>query len=102
MRKDSWQRSRKSEAIRQHIFCAGFSKFVTEPLIAVQNLPKDCLSARRVHITLFHGRARWEPSTLIYIVLQLSEISGEILLHQPVAVGSAEVEDVVRVLFKQT
>ena len=55
----------KPKAVRQHELLAGLSEVLSEvPLIAIQNLPKDGLGIRRIHIAFLHGGARRKPSSL--------------------------------------
>src|ERR1700756_1347678 len=97
MSEDGGKGRRESEAIRQHVFRARLAKFLSKPIIAIEDLANDCLSARRVDISLFHRGASRKPSALFDQLPELFEIGRVILLHQTVSIGSAEVEDVVRV-----
>ena len=101
MGQDRRQRSRKSEAIRQHVFRAGLAEFPSEPFISVKDLANDRLRAGSVHIALFHRRSRREPSSRIHVLLQLGEIFRVILLHEPIAVRPAEIENVMGILLEQ-
>ena len=101
MRQNGWQGGRKSEAVRQHVFCTGFAKLFAKPIIPVQNLTDDGFRAGRVHVTLFHRRTRGVPPPFVYILLHFRKIGREILLHKAVAVGPAEIERIVRILFEQ-
>ncbi len=101
VRQNRRQRGWKSEAIRQHVFRAGFAELFAKPVISVKNLPNDRLGAGRVHVALFHRRSRREPSALIHEFLHLCEIRGKIFLHQAVAVGPAEIENVMRIFIEK-
>ena len=101
MRQDTGQRSRKTEAVRQHVFGAGFAEVGTEIFISVENLPEDRLRRRRVDITLLHGRACGEPFAGRDVLLHLGIIGGIVLLHQTITVCAAEIEDVMRIFLEE-
>src|SRR5262249_49740528 len=100
MVENAGQRGREAKAIRQHILCAGLAKFTPEKLIAVQDLPEDGLCGRRIDIAFLHGRSRRKPAACRDVVFEPQKVSRVVLLDQTVAVGAAEIEDVVRVLFE--
>ena len=101
VRQDGRQGSRESEAVRQHVFGAGLAKLFAKPVIPIQNLTNDGFRAGRVHIALFHGGAGWKPPPFLRVLLHLGKIGRVVLLHQAVAVGAAEIENIVRILFEQ-
>jgi hypothetical protein len=101
MRQDGRQGGGKSEAVGQHIFRAGLAQLFTKPIVPVQDLADNRLGARSVHVALFHRRTGRKPSAGIHIALELREISREILLHETVPVGAAEIENIMGVFLEQ-
>src|ERR1700730_4623005 len=95
---NTWQRSRKAKAVRQHVFGAGNAEFATEEAVAIKNLAKDRFRIRRIHVTFLHRRTRRKPSAPRDVSLEFGESSGVVLLHQPITVRAGEIEDVVRIL----
>src|SRR4029079_12178120 len=69
--------------------------------IAVEYLPKDRLSRRRVYVALFHRRPRGTPATRGNIRLQARIIRRPVFLHHAITIRAAEVEDVMRILFEE-
>ena len=100
MVQDAGQRSWKSEAVGEHVLLAGYAELAAEEIIPVQYLADDGFGVRRVHVAFLHRGACRKPTTCSYILLQSLEVRGEVLLHEPVAVGSGEIEDIVRVLIE--
>src|ERR1700730_2047486 len=72
---NTWQRSRKAKAVRQHVFGAGSAEFATEEAVAIENLPEDRLSVRRIHVPFLHRGARRKPSTGRDVLLESCEIN---------------------------
>ena len=101
MRQNGRQRSRKSEAIGQHVFRAGLAEFLPEPIVAVQDLADDRLRTRSVHVALFHRRSGRKPAARIHVALDPRIIGGKVLLHETISVGAAEIENVVRIFVEQ-
>src|SRR5215510_1511433 len=70
VRENARQRCRKTKTVGQHVLSARFAKLALKKSIAVEYLPKDRLSRRRIHIALFHRRASGKPATRGNIRLQ--------------------------------
>ena len=101
MREDRRQRCGKSETVGQHIFGAGLSEFFAEPLVAIENLADDCFGAWSIDVSFFHRGSGRKPTAFVHILFHLRKVGWEVFLHETVAIGAAEVEDVVRILFEQ-
>ena len=101
VRQDGREGGGESEAIGQHVLRAGLAEFLAKPVVPVEDLADDGFGAGRVHVALFHGGARREPAAGIDVGLDLREIGREIFLHKPVAVGAAEIEDIVGIFFEE-
>ena len=101
VRENARQRSRKAEAVGQHVFIAGHAELFTKPIIAIKNLPNDRFGVGRIYIAFFHRRSGREPATRGDVSFQSFKIRGVILLHQAITICTGEVENVMRVLFKK-
>ncbi len=101
MSHEAGQRRGETEAVRQHVFGTGLAELAPGKLVAVKELPDNGLGGRRIDVAFFHGRTSREPVPGCHVLFDLLIIGREILLHHAVAVGAAEVEDIVRVLLKQ-
>src|ERR1019366_7910036 len=101
MCQDAGQRCREAEAIGQHVLGAGLAEFGAEELLAVEDLADDALGIGRIEVALFPCRSGGKPAAFGDVLLHLGEIGRVVFLHHAVAIGAAEVEDVVRVLFEQ-
>src|ERR1035437_7149914 len=101
MCQDAGQRCREAEAIGQHVLGAGLAEFGAEELLAVEDLADDALGIGRIDVALFPCRSGGKPAAFGDVLLHLGEIGRVVFLHHAVAIGAAEVEDVVRVLFEQ-
>src|SRR5205085_4036197 len=101
MRQDRREGSGKSETVGQHIFRAGFAELFAKPFIPIENLPDNRLGVWRIYVSFFHRRARRKPSASMNVFGQLGKFGWVILLHQAVAVGPAEIKNIVRVLLEQ-
>src|SRR5215472_2065943 len=98
MRQDGRQRSWKPEAVGEHVFGARLAKFLAKPFVAIKDLPDNRLSVRRIDVALLHRGTCRKPSPRVNELRQLGKIRRIIFLHQPIAISSAEVKDVVRIL----
>src|ERR1700761_1097324 len=101
MSQDCGQRRGKPEAVGQHVLRTALAQLFPEPLVSIQNLPDDGFSAGRIHISLFHRRASWKPASLFHIFLDEGKVLREVFLHEAITIRATEVEDVMRILFKQ-
>src|SRR5579864_9648850 len=101
MGQNAGQGSGKAETIRQHIFSARLAQLAAKELISVKHLAKNGFGGRRVDVALLHGGAGGKPAAGSYILFKFLEVGRVVLLHQPVAVRPAEIENVVRILLEQ-
>src|SRR5712692_10841529 len=100
VREDARQRSGKTETVGQHIFGARLAKLSTKVLSAVKNLPDDRFGRRRVDVAFFHRRAGGKPTARSHVFFQLLIILGPVFFHHAITIRAAEIENVVRILFK--
>ena len=98
---DARQRSGKTETVGQHIFGAGLAELSAKVLSAVKNLPDDRFGRRRVDVAFFHRRAGGKPTARGHVLFQLPIIFRPVFFHQAITIRAAEIENVVRILFKQ-
>src|SRR5215813_5863980 len=98
---EAGQRRWKAKTVRQHVFGAGPAEFATEKSVSVKHLPKDRFCGGRVDVALFHGRTRRKPPSRLHVGLELAEIGGVVFHHHAIAVGAAEVENIMWVLLEQ-
>ena len=101
VRENTGQRSGKSEAIGQHVFVAGHAELFAKPIIAIEDLTNDGFSVGRIHVAFFHRRAGGKPTAGRHVLFQSFEIRRVVLLHQTITICAGEVENVVRIFFKQ-
>jgi hypothetical protein len=101
VREDAGQRCGKTETVGQHVLGTRLAKLALKKSIAVEYLPKDRLSRGRIHVALFHRRARRKPPARGNICLQTRIIRRPVFLHHAITIRAAEVEDVIRILVEQ-
>src|SRR5579872_259075 len=101
MSKNGRQGCGKAKTVWQHVFRTRSSEFLSEPLIAIENYPNDCLSVGCVDIAFFHRGPRRKPTALSNIFLQLCEILRIILLHQTISIRPTKVKNIMGIFIEE-
>ncbi|OQA63335.1 MAG: hypothetical protein BWY37_02204 [Firmicutes bacterium ADurb.Bin262] len=95
------QRKAETEAVGDENILGSHAELTLEKAVAVENIPEQRLGRGGVDIAVLIAAARGHPAPLRDIFAQLFIQFGVILLHQFIAVGALEVEDILGVFFKQ-
>src|SRR5690348_1043651 len=98
MSEDAGQRRRQAKTVRQHVLVTRFAEIFAEVFVAAQYLAEHTFRAAQVDVALLYGGTGREPLSSRSILLHARVVRREILLHQPIAVRTGPVEDVMRVL----